>query len=164
MLRQASPQTEAERSANFRKLFLWVSAVCVACLLISCHTTKQAETIMVGERSRTTNHDTIYLHDLCYDSIYVSQDKFIDRTRDTITITNTKTEYRYKLKRDTILRTQFIEHHDSIPYEVIVTQTKEVRAPPKWYDKTAYTIAIIALLYLLFRIRSPISSFIRKFI
>ena len=117
---------------------------------------------MVGEQSLTTNRDTIYLHDLRYDSIYVSQDKFIDRTRDTITITNTKTQFRYKLKRDTILRTQFIERHDSIPYEVIVTQTKEVRAPPTWHDKTAYTIAAIALLYLLIHIRAPVLTILRK--
>ena len=117
---------------------------------------------MVGEQSLTTNRDTIYLHDLRYDSIYVSQDKFIDRTRDTITITNTKTQFRYKLKRDTILRTQFIERHDSIPYEVIVTQTKEFRAPPTWYDKTAYTIAAIALLYLLIHIRAPVLTILRK--
>ena len=131
-------------------------------LLTSCHTTRKVETFMVGEQSLTTNRDTIYLHDLRYDSIYVSQDKFIDRTRDTITITNTKTEFRYKLKRDTILRTQFIERHDSIPYEVIVTQTKEVRAPPTWYDTTAYTIAAIALLYLLIHIRAPVLTILRK--
>lgn len=131
-------------------------------LLTSCHTTRKVETFMVGEQSLTTNRDTIYLHDLRYDSIYVSQDKFIDRTRDTITITNTKTQFRYKLKRDTILRTQFIERHDSIPYEVIVTQTKEVRAPPTWYDKTAYTIAAIALLYLLIHIRAPVLTILRK--
>lgn len=133
-------------------------------LLTSCHTTRKVETIPIETVHTVTNRDTIYLHELRYDSIYVSQDKFTDRTHDTIIITNTKTEFRFKLKRDTILRTQFIERHDSIPYEVIVTQTKEVRAPPTWYDKLAYAITAIALLYLLFRIRSPIFSFIRKFI
>lgn len=153
-------------TANFRKLFFWLSVVCVACLLLSCHTTKQAENILVGERSRTTNHDTIYLHDLRYDSIYVSQDKYTDRTRDTITITNTKTEFRYRLQRDTILKC----HTDT----VIQIDSIMVSTPPHkgggrervftWYDKLAYTIAAIALIYLLFRIRSPFFSLIRKFI
>lgn len=136
----------------------------LACLLISCHTTRKVENVPIETIHAVINHDTIYLHDVSYDSIYVSQDKFIDRTCDTVTITNTKTEFRYKLKRDTIFTTHIIERHDSIPYEVIVTQTKEVRAPPTWYDKLAYAITAIALLYLLFRIRSPIFSFIRKFI
>lgn len=136
----------------------------LACLLISCHTTRKVETIPIETIHAVKNRDTIYLHDLCYDSIYVSQDKFIDRNSDTVFIRETNIEYRYKLKRDTILTTHIIERHDSIPYEVIVTQTKEVRAPPTWYDKLAYSITAIVLLYLLFRIRSPIFSFIRKFI
>lgn len=148
--------------ANFRELLLWLSTLCAIFLLTSCHTTRKVETIPIETVHTVTNRDTIYLHDLRYDSIYVSQDKFIDRTHDTITITNTKTEFRYKLKRDTILRTQFNECHDSIPYEVIITQTKEVRAPPRWYDKLAYAIAIAVLIFLLFRIRSPILTFFRK--
>ena len=48
-----------------------------------------------------------------------------------ITITKTKTEYRFRLLRDTIR----IAKVDSIPYEVKIVETVEVEHPPSLYDR-----------------------------
>lgn len=131
-----------------------------------------AESFMFEASSMSVSYDSVYIDRTHSSDYHLNPHRFQSQSKenhsnclnqDTVVITDVSVEYRYKLKRDTILRTQFIEHHDSIPYEVIVTQTKEVRAPPTWYDKLAYAIAIAVLIFLLFRIRSPIFSFIRKF-
>lgn len=64
-------------------------------------------------------------------------------------------------RNNTILTTHIIERHDIIM----------VSAPPHkgggrewvftWYDKLAYTIAAIALLYLLILIRAPVLTLLR---
>ena len=64
--------------------------------------------------------DTFYLSNVQYDSIFVFNDRQLDRSRDTLLIRETNTEYRYKLLRDTVFKVQ----HDSIPYEVRVVETQ----------------------------------------
>lgn len=99
-------------------------------------------------------NDTVYLSNVQYDSIYIDRSSDTDRTRDTITVTRTLTEYRYKLLRDTVR----IVQRDSIPYEVRITEMKEVRKPPNIFDDLCYLsfgilIGIIGWkLYGLFRI------------
>ena len=90
--------------------------------------------------------DTVYVNKLHYDSIYVSRDHFTDRTRDTVYLRDVSVEYRYTLLRDTIYKVQ----HDSIPYEVRVVETHEVRHIPL-YAKLLSWIGTIALLFLLIR-------------
>ena len=46
------------------------------------------------------------------------------------------TEYRYKLLRDTV---RMVER-DSIPYEVVRTETREVERPLSWFDKLARAV------------------------
>ena len=41
------------------------------------------------------------------------------------------TEYRYRLLRDTL---RMVER-DSVPYEVVRTETREVERPLSWFDK-----------------------------
>lgn len=125
------------------------------CLMmwLSCSTTRKVETIPVEAVHAVTNRDTIYLHDLCYDSVCIDRSSEIDRTHDTIRITTTNTVYRYKWKRDTIRIIQMVERHDSIPYEVVVTEIKEVRAPPTWFDKAAYASLFLLLLFATIRVR-----------
>lgn len=76
--------------------------------------------------------DTVYLSNIQYDSIYIMQDKLVDRSKDTIYIKDVSVEYRYKLLRDTVRVVQ----RDSIPYEVTVTEIKEITRPLTLYDKT----------------------------
>lgn len=78
--------------------------------------------------------DTVYLCNIQYDSIYVLQDKYTDRSKDTLLIKETNIEYRYKLLKDTVC----IVQRDSIPYEVRITEVKEVRYTPPWIQYLAW--------------------------
>lgn len=115
----------------------------------SCKTTK---TIPI----ETLCHDTLYISTQTYDSIYIDRTSDTDRTRDTITITKTNTEYRFRLLRDTIRITK----HDSIPYEVRIVETKEVKYTPPWLNTLAYigAISILVLLIYIIRILRRITS------
>ena len=97
-----------------------------ACILIGCSSMRQGTTQLV-ER---TSVDTVYLSNVQYDSIYIYKDKLTDRSRDTIYIKDVSVEYRYKLLRDTVYKTQV----DSIPYQVTVTEIKEITRPLTWFD------------------------------
>ena len=91
--------------------------------------------------------DTLYLSSQQYDSIYVFQDRQLDRSRDTLLIRETNTEFRYKLLRDTVYKVQ----HDSIPYEVRVVETQVERHIP-WYAELLSWIGALALILLLARL------------
>lgn len=114
--------------------FVIVLIIIIVSLLAmtSCSSTRG----IYGEHGRTTQlvhdvrTDTIYLSNVQYDSIYINRTYDIDRTSDTVTITKTLTEYRYKLLRDTIYKVQ----RDSIPYRVTITEIKEVTRPLTWFD------------------------------
>lgn len=97
-----------------------------ACILIGCSSMRPVATQLV-ER---TSVDTVYLSNVQYDSIYIYKDKLTDRSRDTIYIKDVSVEYRYKLLRDTVYKTQV----DSIPYQVTVTEIKEITRPLTWFD------------------------------
>lgn len=93
--------------------------------VVSCSTPRMA-TQLVHEVS----HDTLYLSNVKYDSIYIFKDKLTDRSTDTVYVKDVSLEYRYKLLRDTVR----IVQRDSIPYEVTIVQTKEITRPLTWYD------------------------------
>ena len=125
-------------SRNFLPLFsagflVWILAL----LLTSCSSIRRVQTIPIETIKEITRTDTLYINNVQYDSIYISQDKFIDRTKDTILIRQHDVEYRYKLLRDTIERIKLEVRHDSIPYEVRITETIEVPRKLTWYDHTA---------------------------
>ena len=104
-----------------------------------CGTTRQ---IQVVER---VSRDTLYLSNVQYDSIYVFQDHLTDRSRDTIYIRDIQYEYKYKLLRDTIYRTQI----DTIPVirEVEVVKTeKYVPSIYKWSLGICITLIILIVL------------------
>lgn len=107
-------------------------AIAIAIVLIGCSTQRQVVTQLVEH----TSVDTIYLSNVQYDSIYIYQDKIVDRSRDTLYIKDKSIEYRYKLLRDTIRVVQ----RDSIPYEVTITETKEIQRPLTWYDHLSRSI------------------------
>lgn len=103
----------------------------------------------VSQLVREIRTDTLYLSNVQYDSIYIYQDKLVDRTKDTIYIKDVSVEYRYKLLKDTIR----VVERDSIPYQVTVTEVKEITRPLTWYDhltRLTFWLVIGALLSILF--------------
>ena len=94
-----------------KKSLLFILSLVTFCTFIGCRSAKQAAQLI-----REVHTDTLYLSNVQYDSIFVFNDRQFDRSRDTLLIRETNTEYRYKLLRDTVFKVQ----HDSIPYEVRV--------------------------------------------
>ena len=113
-------------------------------MLTGCATRRQLQVV-----DRIT-HDTLYQSNVHYDSIYVSQDKYIDRSRDTVYLRDVSVEYRYRHLRDTIYKVQ----HDSIPYQVTVTEVKEITRPLSLFDHlTHFTFWLVVGAQLLLIIR-----------
>lgn len=121
--------------------FVFVVTTLVCC---SCSSTKA-----VTQLVEHTSIDTIYLSNVQYDSIYIYKDRVSEHHHgtlppidsngqyletpmrtDTLYIKDVSIEYRYKMLRDTIYKTQV----DSIPYQVSITETKEIQRPLTWYD------------------------------
>ena len=125
-----------------KNYLLFILSLVTFCTFIGCRSAKQAAQLI-----REVRTDTLYLSSQHYDSIYVSRDHFTDRTRDTVYLRDVSVEYRYTLLRDTIYKTRI----DSIPYEVRVVETHEVRHIPL-YAKLLSWIGTLALLLLLARL------------
>lgn len=116
------------------------------CLICSCGSTRH-----VTQLVHDTRVDTVYISSIQYDSVYIYKDKLTDKTQDTIYIRDVSVEYRYKMLRDTVYRTQI----DSIPYQVTITEFKEITRPLTPYDRltrTAFWILILVLIYKLYRL------------
>lgn len=133
----------------------------------SCGSTKAATQLV-----RDVRVDTVYLSNVQYDSIYIYQDhvsehhlgtlpvtdssgKYLNtpiRT-DTLYIKDKSIEYRYKQLKDTIR----VVERDSIPYQVTITETKEIQRPLTWYDHLSRAILwlnigfVILLIYRLIK-------------
>ena len=120
-------------------------ALLSALVLTGCATRRQ---LQVVER---TSVDTVYLSNVQYDSIYIFQDRQLYRSRDTVYLRDVSVEYRYRHLRDTIYKVQ----HDSIPYQVTVTEVKEITRPLSLFDHlTHFTFWLVvgALLLLIIRV------------
>ena len=112
----------------------------------SCSTSRH-----VTQLVERTSVDTVYLSNVQYDSIYVFQDRQLDRTRDTVYLRDVSVEYRYRLLRDTIYKTRV----DSIPYQVTVTEVKEITRPLTLFDhltRLNFWLVVGALLTFLIRV------------
>ena len=128
-----------------KRLLIILLALLSALVLTGCATRRQLQVV-----DRIT-HDTLYQSNVHYDSIYVSQDKYIDRSRDTVYLRDVSVEYRYRHLRDTIYKVQ----HDSIPYQVTVTEVKEITRPLSLFDHlTHFTFWLVVgdLLLLIIRV------------
>lgn len=116
----------------------------------SCGSTKVATQVV-----EHTSVDTVYLSNVQYDSIYIYKDHVSEHhigkmepvtnlekdillpiRTDTLYIKDKSIEYRYKLLKDTIR----VVERDSIPYEVTITQVKEITRPLTWYDHLSRAI------------------------
>ncbi len=111
--------------------------LCSLCL-VSCKT--QQPTII---EKVVTNTEYIDRHH--YDSIYIDNYVYVDRGADTITITKTNIEYRYKVLTDSIE----VLRVDSIPYEVRVVEIVEKMNN---HQRTMYWLGWLAVLIVALRL------------
>ena len=128
-----------------KRLLIILLALLSAIVLTGCATRRQLQVV-----DRIT-HDTLYQSNVQYDSIYIFQDRQLDRSRDTVYLRDVSVEYRYRHLRDTIYKVQ----HDSIPYQVTVTEVKEITRPLSLFDHlTHFTFWLVvgALLLLIIRV------------
>ena len=128
-----------------KRLLIILLALLSALVLTGCATRRQLQVV-----DRIT-HDTLYQSNVQYDSIYIFQDCQLDRSRDTVYLRDVSVEYRYRHLRDTIYKVQ----HDSIPYQVTVTEVKEITRPLSLFDHlTHFTFWLVvgALLLLIIRV------------
>lgn len=168
LLREKFPTAEAVWEAILRLLFalILITLLLVCC---SCGSTKA-----VTQLVEHTSVDTVYLSNVQYDSIYIYQDhvsehhlgklpptdpkgQYLDiptRT-DTLFIKDKSIEYRYKLLRDTLYKTKV----DSIPYQVTVTEVKEITRPLTWFDKIGRASVIILLVLVFIYTRRIINKY-----
>ena len=116
-------------------------------LLAGCGTQRK---LPVMERIQ---RDTVYLHQVQYDSIFVSQERYVDRSRDTLYVQERNVEYRYRLLRDTLR----IHQVDSIPVVREVEVVREVMRTP-WYAKGLAAIGLIGMLLFIVKIRKSCNS------
>ena len=112
-------------------------------LLAGCGTQRK---LPVVER---VTRDTVYLHQVQYDSVFVSQERYVDRSRDTLYVQERSVEYRYRLLRDTLR----IHQVDSVPVIREVEVVREVARTP-WYAKLLAAVGLVVLLLFLLRFKS----------
>ena len=89
---------------------------------------------------RELHRDSLILSERRLDSIYVSTERLVDRTADTVYVRERQVEFRYLQLHDTL----FLTRIDSIPYEVRVTAYRT--QPLKFSWKTLLLLFLILLL------------------
>lgn len=152
---------------SFQEFAKWTIISALIALMTACGASKH-----VTQLVEHVQKDTVYLNSKQYDSIYIFQDRVsehhlgtlppttsggqylnIPTRTDTIYIKDKSIEYRYKLLRDTIYKVE----RDSIPYQVTVTEIKEITRPLTWYDHLSRAILwlnigfVILLIYRLIK-------------
>ena len=131
----------------------------------SCGSTK-----VVTRTVRDVSIDTIYLSNVHYDSIYIFQERTSDyhmnplnplkpSETDTVFIKDVSVEYRYKLLKDTIR----VVERDSIPYQVTVTEIKEITRPLTWYDHLTRSVFWIVIGILFVQLVRFVFNFKKRF-
>ena len=111
-------------------------------LLAGCGTPRKTSVV-----ERVTR-DTVYLHQVQYDSVYVYRDRYVDRSHDTLYVQERSVEHRYRLQRDTLR----IHRVDSIPVIREVEVVREVARTP-WYAKLLAAVGLVAVFLFIFKIR-----------
>ena len=157
---------------SFQEFAKWTIISALIALMTACGASKH-----VTQLVEHVQKDTVHLNSKQYDSIYIFQDRVsehhlgtlppttsggqylnIPTRTDTIYIKDKSIEYRYKLLRDTIYKVE----RDSIPYQVTVTEIKEITRPLTWYDHLSrailwLNIGFVILLFIRFirKIKRP---------
>ena len=133
---------QPESETVFSKLLFLLFLVLLLLLLSSCRTTSNT-TDIVPVHSAT--HDTLWLSRVKYDSIYIDRWQRIERKADTVFYDRVKTEFRYRLLRDTVYKTRT----DTIPVVKQVPVVKKERYTPpftKFLGIIALGASVIVLL------------------
>ena len=125
-----------ESETVFCKLLFLLFLVLLLLLLSSCKTTSTSAIVPV----HSATHDTIFLRKLKYDSVYIDRWQRIERKADTVFCDRVKTEFRYRLLRDTVYKTRT----DTIPVVKQVPVVKKERYTPP-FTKFLACLGIIAL-------------------
>ena len=107
-------------------------------LLLSSFRTASNTTAIGPVHSAT--HDTLWLSRVKYDSVYIDRWQRIERKADTVFCDRAKTEFRYRLLRDTVYKTRT----DTVPVVKQVPVVKKERYTPPFTKFLAY-LGIIAL-------------------
>ena len=126
-----------ESETVFSKLLFLLFLVLLLLLLSSCKTT--SNTTAIGPVHSAT-HDTLWLSRVKYDSIYIDRWQRIERKADTVFYDRVKTEFRYRLLRDTVYKTRT----DTIPVVKQVPVIRKERYTPP-FTKFLACLDIIAL-------------------
>ena len=115
-------------------------------LLSSCKTASNT-TAIVPVHSAT--HDTLWLSKVKYDSVYIDRWQRIEHKADTVFYDRAKTEFRYRLLRDTVYKTRT----DTIPVVKQVPVVKKERYTPP-FTKFLGIIALGAIsIFILFKFK-----------
>ena len=125
-----------ESETVFSKLLFLLFLVLLLLLLSSCKTA--SNTAIVPVHSAT--HDTILLSKVKYDSVYIDRWQRIEHKADTVFYDRAKTEFRYRLLRDTVYKTRT----DTIPVVKQVPVIRKERYTPPFTKFLAW-LGIIAL-------------------
>ena len=123
------------------RLIAFILFLLLLLLLSSCKTTSNT-TDIVPVHSAT--HDTIFLRKVKYDSIYIDRWQRIERKADTVFYDRAKTEFRYRLLRDTVYKTRT----DTVPVVKQVPVIRKERYTPPFTKFLAY-LGIISISILL---------------
>ena len=130
------------------RLIAFILFLFLLLLLSSCKTT--SNTAIVPVHSAT--HDTIFLRKVKYDSVYIDRWQRIEHKADTVFCDRTKTEFRYRLLRDTVYKTRT----DTIPVVKQVPVIRKERYTPP-FTKFLACLGIIALgaisIFILFKFK-----------
>ena len=127
---------QPESETVFCKLLFLLFLVLLLLLLSSCKTTSTSAIVPV----HSATHDTILLSKVKYDSVYIDRWQRIERKADTVFYDRVKTEFRYRLLRDTVYKTRT----DTIPVvKQVPVIRKERYTPPS--TKFLASLGIIAL-------------------
>ena len=111
-------------------------------LLAGCGTQRR---LPVVERIQ---RDTVYLHQVQYDSVFVSQERYVDRSRDTLYVQERSVEHRYRRLTDTLR----IHQVDSVPVIREVEIVREVVRIP-WYYQCLAAIGLLGILLFILKIQ-----------
>ena len=90
--------------------------------------------------------DTLYLHQVQYDSVFVSQERYVDRSRDTLYVQERSVEHRYRRLTDTLR----IHQVDSVPVIREVEVVREVARTP-WYAKLLAAVGLVGIFLFIFK-------------
>lgn len=118
------------------RLIAFILFLLLLLLLSSCKTASTSAIVPV----HSATHDTIFLRKAKYDSIYIDRWQRIERKADTVFYDRVKTEFRYRLLRDTVHKTRT----DTVPVVKQVPVIRKERYTPP-LTKFLACLGIIAL-------------------